>query len=540
MTESRTATSNPAASPITSASTLPNRRARRVPPGLLGMAARGAAVRRAAVRSAAAWAMTVILALFVPGGALAEEDAAAEATVGVPGESAPGGAPGVEPRGSSYRKKPPSTDARRQNQASGATSGGADNLSTQRVPTASGSLSVPGPSEPGASPSSPPSGVRPVARPGYRPTRLPPRATSRQRVIASVTNTPAFRAPGAVRAVAPGSGYATTAVPGNVPPSNFRVPRVSRPFQADVPDVDGNVRDAVRGIDWRVTRKLGEGAFGAALLVENPNDPAALSVVKHVKVRTDRADAAQVDRMVEDLARESALQNLAAGRSQRFVASRIIAGNRMMMPVAGEADLATRISDLSAGLKAGRISEAQYRQAVKRVALDLVDATAAMQDAGVSHNDLKPDNIRIDARGRLTVLDFGLATAPGETIQQNMKARPMWPIHRYAEPAVDDLTGDVVRTPRDTFSAARILEDFTTGEPNTNRNRRVPVDRSLSDALGADFADFVDQLGQAQSAAALRNHRFLAGDPPTDADVEATLTAARPPLPVPPPPATSQ
>ena len=43
------------------------------------------------------------------------------------------------------------------------------------------------------------------------------------------------------------------------------------------------------------------------------------------------------------------------------------------------------------------------------IALPLADAVSRAHRAGITHRDLKPDNVMIDAEGRLRVLDFGLA-----------------------------------------------------------------------------------------------------------------------------------
>ncbi len=43
------------------------------------------------------------------------------------------------------------------------------------------------------------------------------------------------------------------------------------------------------------------------------------------------------------------------------------------------------------------------------IAIPLADAVSGAHRAGITHRDLKPDNVMIDAEGRLRVLDFGLA-----------------------------------------------------------------------------------------------------------------------------------
>ena len=43
------------------------------------------------------------------------------------------------------------------------------------------------------------------------------------------------------------------------------------------------------------------------------------------------------------------------------------------------------------------------------VAIPLADAVSSAHRAGITHRDLKPDNVMIDGEGRLRVLDFGLA-----------------------------------------------------------------------------------------------------------------------------------
>ncbi|MEX2271193.1 MAG: protein kinase [Vicinamibacterales bacterium] len=60
------------------------------------------------------------------------------------------------------------------------------------------------------------------------------------------------------------------------------------------------------------------------------------------------------------------------------------------------------------------------------LALPLVEAVAAAHEHGVTHRDLKPDNVMVSGDGRVTVLDFGLAKlkpALDETAETRLSSR---------------------------------------------------------------------------------------------------------------------
>jgi len=57
------------------------------------------------------------------------------------------------------------------------------------------------------------------------------------------------------------------------------------------------------------------------------------------------------------------------------------------------------------------------------IAIPLADAVSRAHREGITHRDLKPDNIMVDAEGRLRVLDFGLAKLQGRSaLQTNAEA----------------------------------------------------------------------------------------------------------------------
>ena len=69
--------------------------------------------------------------------------------------------------------------------------------------------------------------------------------------------------------------------------------------------------------------------------------------------------------------------------------------------------------------------------------IPLADALRAAHESGVTHRDLKPDNVMVDDEGRVKVLDFGLSSGACRSLP-SPAVRPRWwrphPRHGYAFP----------------------------------------------------------------------------------------------------------
>jgi Tol biopolymer transport system component/tRNA A-37 threonylcarbamoyl transferase component Bud32 len=105
------------------------------------------------------------------------------------------------------------------------------------------------------------------------------------------------------------------------------------------------------------------------------------------------------------------------------------------------------------------------------IAIPLVDALSSAHAGGITHRDLKPDNIMIDADGRLRVLDFGLAKLqdrhdPGNstlamTIDAVTEEGKILGTAAYMSP--EQAEGKVVDSRTDIFSLGTILYEMATG-----------------------------------------------------------------------------
>ncbi len=105
------------------------------------------------------------------------------------------------------------------------------------------------------------------------------------------------------------------------------------------------------------------------------------------------------------------------------------------------------------------------------IAIPLADAVSTAHEQGITHRDLKPDNLMVNEEGRLKILDFGLAKLKQELAQEGASELPTKSatqegriLGTVAYMSPEQAEGKSIDHRSDIFSMGIILYEMATGE----------------------------------------------------------------------------
>jgi len=214
--------------------------------------------------------------------------------------------------------------------------------------------------------------------------------------------------------------------------------------EAAPPEV--KLADATRGTqlgELVVERRLGRGSTALAFLV---TDPDANRRVLKVAVDPDRNERIRDEGEV--------LAKLSDPGIIAFHGEPIdIQGNLgLLLSYASEGTLASRLQ------REGRLG----LETLERWGADLLAAVAYLERSGISHRDIKPDNLGIVERGRnhhrhLVLMDFSLSRAPANQVRAGTPA--------YIDPFLGTPERPRFDLAAERYAAAVVLHEMATGAP---------------------------------------------------------------------------
>jgi serine/threonine protein kinase len=109
----------------------------------------------------------------------------------------------------------------------------------------------------------------------------------------------------------------------------------------------------------------------------------------------------------------------------------------------------------------------------------IAEALQHAHEAGVVHRDVKPENILVDALGRVRLVDFGLATLFGPNVARNPDDNPIAGTLGYMAPE-QFATPETVDHRADIYSTGVVFYEMLAGElPRTER--RPPSQKAATD-----------------------------------------------------------
>ncbi|MCG5534596.1 HEAT repeat domain-containing protein [Ectothiorhodospira mobilis] len=214
-------------------------------------------------------------------------------------------------------------------------------------------------------------------------------------------------------------------------------------------DVDALAPGDLLGERYRFVRRVGRGAFGSVLLMED------VMIGERIILKVMNPRLATDEEMIRRFVQELRL-------SRRITHENVI---RIFDFLSVGGDLAISMeyfpSQTLAALLRQRAPLPQG-QAVRHAAA-VAAGMAAAHEVGVIHRDLKPGNVLINEHGLVKIVDFGIAAVTGGGDTRLTRTGILVGTPRYMAP--EQATGGRVTASADIYALGVVLYEMLTGRP---------------------------------------------------------------------------
>jgi eukaryotic-like serine/threonine-protein kinase len=223
--------------------------------------------------------------------------------------------------------------------------------------------------------------------------------------------------------------------------------RQALPAGAPVLDVAALSPGDMLGDRYRYVRRVGRGAFGTVLLVEDVI--IAETVILKILHAQMAADEEMIRRFVQEMRLSRKITHENVIRIYDFLNIQgLLAISMEYFP---SRTLATYLEG----------SDRLPLETTLRYARDIASGMAAAHLTGVVHRDLKPGNVLINDRGLVKIVDFGVAAARAAGDQQLTRTGVVMGTPRYMAP--EQVLGNPVDARTDIYSLGVLMYEMLTG-----------------------------------------------------------------------------
>ena len=264
---------------------------------------------------------------------------------------------------------------------------------------------------------------------------------------------------------------------------------------------------------YRIVSKIGEGGMGEVWLAEDTR--LGRKVALKLLPAEFTEDSERVRRFTQEAKAASALNHpniisvydIGECESGRFIVMEFVAGHTLRSVIAKGNSLETLFT----------------------LGAQMARALSAAHAAGITHRDIKPDNIMVRDDGYVKMLDFGLArllpttSSDPEAMTMVQQTTPGTVMGTLAYMSPEQASGQTVGSPSDVFALGIVLYELATGSHPFKSETMIGYLHAITSQVPASMASLKSHLPPALDDLILRMLEKDASNRPTASEVAQAL-----------------